>query len=469
MLTAAASAPSQSDAPESGPPRPKSPRGLPIIGDSLLYLRDPMSYLLRARQRHGELVRLPLTVINPVLVSHPALIEQVLITDSKNYRKDVYLRRLGHEVVGQGLLTSEGDFWRRQRRLAQPAFHRDRIAAYADMMVACTEQLVETMRPGQVRDLHEDFMGLTLRIVAQTLFSADVGEMARDVGDAMTVIMDRYAASLLQLFPVTAKLPLPMNRRFAKAVARLSEVIFGVIHQRRARMEEEEGGAGPPGGDLLSMLLSARDEDGSGMDDQQLRDEIITLFAAGHETTALVLTYTFVLLSRHPEVAARLEAELSTVLSGRAPTAADVPALRYTEAVVLESMRLYPPAWAIGREALQDGDLGGMPIRRGDQVVMSQWVMHRDPRFFPDPETFRPERWEGGLQKRLPRFAYFPFGGGPRVCIGNAFAMMEATLLLSTVARRFRLRVKMEGPLRLQPSVTLRPRDRLHARVEAVG
>jgi cytochrome P450 len=442
------------------------PRGLPLIGDPLLYLRDPLGYLLRARQRHGVMVRLPLGTVKPIFINHPALIEQVLITDAKHYRKDMFLRRLAQEVVGQGLLTSEGDFWRRQRRLSQPAFHRERIAHYGAMMVECTEQALADFRPGQVRELHEDLMSLTMQIVARTLFSAEVGQMSRDVGRAIAVIMDRYADGLFMLFPATARLPLPMNRRFARAMARLDELIYGVI---RARRKPDPRNGEARDSDLLSMLLEARDEDGSGMTDQQLRDEIITLFIAGHETTALTLSYSFVLLSQNPRAAERLHQELGAVLGGRLPTAQDVPALRYTEAVVLESLRLYPPAWTLGREVMVDLQIGGTPIRAGDLVAMSPFVMHRDPAYFPDPEAFLPERWEDGLQKRLPRFAYFPFGGGPRLCIGNAFAMMEATLVLATIARRFRLQVQLDRPPRLLPSITLRPGEPIRARVESVA
>lgn len=440
--------------------RPGGPVGLPILGDALTYLRDPMGYLVRIRQKYGAVVRLPLPVYTPILISDPALLEQVLVTDNKSYVKDAFLRRLAREVVGQGLLTSEGDFWRRQRRLAQPAFHRERIAEYATIMTTAAMEYVSELRPGQERDLHEDMMRLTLQIVSRTLFSADVADMASVVGKSLEAIMSRYADGLLLLFPSLTRLPLPANRRFNHAVRQLDELLYRMIRERRA-----EGTAVKR--DLLAMLLQAQDEDGSVMTDLQLRDEAITLFAAGHETTALVLSYTFMLLSQHPDCAANLAAELSAVLGGRVPTLADQTALRYTEAVVLESMRLYPPVWALGREACRDTELGGYAIPKGTQVWMSQWVVHRDPAYFPEPEAFRPERWLDGLQRRLPRFAYFPFGGGPRVCIGNAFAMTEAILLLACIAGRFRMHVKERPPLDLLPSITVRPLHGLHARVAA--
>lgn len=440
---------------------PPGSAGYPLIGDSLDYLRDPLAYLLRARERYGALTRLPLPYFAPYLVSDPALVEQVLVTDNKSYSKDAFLRRLSKEVVGQGLLTSEGEFWRRQRRLSQPAFHRERIAEYAALMIAAGEKYADELRPGQQRDLHEDMMHLTLQIVSQTLLSTAVGDQAGEVGEILGAIMERYANGLLLLFPVLSRLPLPINRRFDQAVARLDQLILPLIRERRQ--------TGGDKGDLLSMLLSARDEDGSAMTDTQLRDEVITIFAAGHETTALVLTYAFFLLTHNPAAAAALAAELTAVLAGRAPTIHDLPALRYTEAVVLESMRCYPPAWAIGREAVRDTTLSGYPIPRGTQLWMSPWVMHRDPQTFPQPERFLPERWLDGLQRRLPRFAYLPFGGGPRLCIGNAFAMTEATLLIATIARRYFLRAESPPPLRFLPSITLRLRDGLRARVEPAG
>lgn len=445
--------------PATSSPRPiPGPRSLPIIGDALSFLRDPLGYLVRMRQQYGAVVQLPLPIFRPLFINDPALLEQVLVTDNKSYSKDVFLRRLARETVGQGLLTSEGDFWRRQRRLAQPAFHRERIAEYAGIMTRLAMEYVDTLRPGQEIDLHEDMMRLTLQIVAQTLFSAEVDDMATTVGQALDAIMSRYADGLLMLFPSLSRLPLPVNRRFQQGLQQLDALLYGLIQKRR-----EEG---VHKGDLLSMLLQARDEDGSAMTDTQLRDEVITLFTAGHETTALLLSFTFMLLSVHPEAAAKLGEELGSVLAGRAPTLADVPALRYTEAVVLESMRLYPPAWSLGREALRDTEIGGYPVPRGTQVWMSAWVMHRDPAYYPQPEAFQPERWLDGLQRRLPRFAYFPFGGGPRICIGNTFAMTEAILLLACIASRYRMSVKERPPLKLLPSITLRPLHGLHARCE---
>jgi cytochrome P450 len=427
------------------------------------YFRDPLGYLSRVRREKGIFARLPLGPVTPFLISDPALIEHVLVTDNKSYKKDLFIQMLAEEAVGRGLLTSEGDFWRRQRRLAQPAFHRERIAGYATTMIRCAEAYADTLALGQERALHRDLMELTLHIVAQALFSDDENIPTQEVGAALDVLMERYADNLLLAFPVLRRLPLPINRRFDRAMKRLDDIMLSLIARRR-----ERGGGHS---DLLSMLLRAQDEDGSRMTDRQLRDEVITLFTAGHETTALALSYAFFLLSQHPQVAATLQAELNAVLGPgpllRLPSFADFPSLRYCEAVVLETLRLYPPAWIIGREAATDTTLSGVAIPRGAQIWMSQWVVHRDESLFAHADLFRPERWLDGLQKRLPRFAYFPFGGGPRLCIGNSFAMVEATLVLATIARRYHLRVLTPPPLSLLPSITLRPRDGFLARVEA--
>ena len=450
--------PARTVLPDIDPARVARPRF--AWADVPAYFRDPLAYLARARRERGGFARLPLGPVTPFLVSEPALIEHVLVTDNKSYMKDFFMQLLANEAVGRGLLTSEGDFWRRQRRLAQPAFHRERIAGYATTMIRCAERYADTLRPGQDRPLHRDMMELTLHIVAQTLFGDDEHIPTEEVGASLDVLMAHYADNLLLAFPALRSWPLPANRRFRKAVARLDEILLSMITRRRGSHGRN---------DLLAMLLSAQDDDGSRMTDRQLRDEVITLFTAGHETTGLALSYAFFLLSQHPQAAATLQAELRSVLGPerRPPTFADVPALRFCEAVVSETLRLYPPAWIVGREAAVDTTLAGVAIPRGSQVWMSQWVVHRDPALFPDPDKFRPERWLDGLQKRLPRFAYFPFGGGPRLCIGSSFAMVEATLVLATLARRFAFRVTPKLPLALLPSITLRPRDGLPARIEA--
>jgi cytochrome P450 len=334
------------------------------------------------------------------LVSHPDDIEQILRCDHRIFIKDKVTRLLGG-FLGKGLLTNEGELWRRQRHLAQPAFQIEQIQKYAKVMVAFTDSMLRDWRHGDTRDLHAELMRLTLDIVAQTLFGTSVEGKAQPVGQAMEVIM-RHFATIAPWFPWLFRLPTPGNIRFRKAQAELNQIIYETIAQRRS--------GGCEGDDLLARLLAARDEDGSQMTDRQLRDEVVTLFLAGHETTALSLCFTFYLLAQHPEVEARLLDELRQVLEGRLPTAADVPRLHYAEWVVRESLRLYPPAPAIGREAIEDCEIGGYRMAKGSQFSLVQWVVHRDPRWFEDPEAFKPERWDHDLVKRLSRCAYFPFG-----------------------------------------------------------
>jgi cytochrome P450 len=435
---------------------PRAP-GVPFFGNSLAYMRDPLRFLQRMRETHGDIVRVAIGPVRMALISHPDLVEDVLVTQNRLWMKDRFLRVL-RPVLGDGLLMSEGEFWRRQRRLAQPAFHRDRIAAYGDIMVDHASRLAAQWRDGEVRDVHKDMMRMTLEIVAEALFGAQVGQHADDVADAIDAVLAVVSDPLELFLPFLRRLPTPKRRRFQRAVAKLDAIIYGVVQKRRA------SGA-PETGDLLSMLLHARDEDGSRMSDRQLRDECMTLFLAGHETTAINLSWTWVLLSQHPEVEAKLARELRDVLGDRPACFADLPNLRYTAHVIAESLRLYPPAWSMGREAREDVDLGGYHVPRGGQVWFCPWAIQRDARWFDDPDAFRPERWEGDLAKKLPRYAYFPFGGGPRFCIGQAFAQMEAVLLLATLARSFHAEVLPKPRVVPFPSVTLRPKHGLRVRL----
>jgi cytochrome P450 len=425
---------------------PIAPR-LPIVGNGITFLRTPLRFLRETRDRYGDVVRTSLGPLEATLVSHPDLVEDVLVTRNRLWRKDHYMRTSLRPILGDGLLSSEGDFWRRQRRLAQPAFHRDRIAAYGAIMVKHAEALAAKWRDGETRDLHADMMRLTLEIVAEALFGANVDAHATEVGEALHAILAHVADPFEVFLPFLRHLPMPRRKRHMRAITRLDEIIYGMIDRRRKSDAEAD--------DLLSMLLHARDEDGSRMSDKQLRDECMTLFLAGHETTAIALSWTWFLLSRHPRVRDAVEAEADAHES--------FGELRTTQHVVAESLRLYPPAWSMGREALEELDLGGFRIRRGENVWFCPWSIQRDPRWFDDPDAFRPERWDGDLLKRLHRYAYFPFGGGPRLCIGQSFAQMEAVLLLATLARRFRVDV-IEEPIPA-PSVTLRPRHGLRARL----
>ena len=413
--------------------------------------RDALGLLTRVTRDYGDLVQIRLGLTQMVVVGHPDLVEEVLVTRNHDYRKGESTRRLG-SLLGRGLLLSEGDFWLRQRRLMQPAFHRQRLAQMAETMIDSADQLAATWRDGDERLVNQEMTELTLRIVGRTLFGTDVGEDLERIRHATVVLGDHFRSrlySLLTLLPDSV--PTPGNRRYQAAVRDLDEFVYRIIGERRRD--------GEPGDDLLGMLLSARDERARGMDDRQLRDEVMTLLLAGHDTTALALTWAFVLLAQHPDTATRLHSEVDTVLADRGITVADARHLRYVDEVVTETLRLYPTAWAIGREAIQDTRIGGRQVRRGTTVLMVPWVIQRDPRFFDTPEMFRPERWADGLAERLPRFAYMPFGGGQRVCIGSGFAQLEATLLLATIAQRFHL--ELTDPwmtVEPWPVVTLRTR-----------
>jgi cytochrome P450 len=432
---------------------PPGPRGPWLLGNTLRYMRDPLGFLTQVARDHGDIVRLHLGNTTTYVLTHPEPIEYVLRSHHENFIKDK-LTRLLTPILGHGLLTNEGDSWRRQRRLAQPGFALQQVRRYGAVMADDTERMLQTWHDGQERDIHADLMELTLGIVARTLFGADVAGEAHAVGDSLDVVM-AYFMSPARWFRIRERLPLPSTLRHRRAVHRIDQIIYGIIRRRRQ--------GGPDPGDLLSRLLAAQDEDegGGGMTDRQLRDGVVTLFLAGHETTALALVYACYLLTQHPEAEARLAAELEEVLGGRVPTADDVPHLTYTEWVVREAMRLYPPVWAIGREALADCEIGGYHAPKGTQVHLVQWVVHRDPRWYDEPEAFRPQRWDNDLARRLPRCAYFPFGDGPRICIGQHFALMEAVLILATVARRYRLTLAPGQVLQLQPSITLRPRHGL--------
>jgi len=425
--------------------------GPPIVGNALRLLTDPLGFTQRAARRHGDLIDLNIPLMPTYLVSHPDLIEQVLVRDAKRYIKDRTTRDLG-EVLGDSLLTSEGDPWRKRRRLIQPGFHRERVASYAATMVACTERMLAGWSSGQVRDVHADMMLLTREIAVKTLFSADIAGEAFVLGEALATLIQRFS-DIPPGVPLLRRVPSAGKRRFDRALQTLDDFIYRLIRERRARREDT--------GDLLSMLIEARDETGFQLDDRQLRDEAMTLFIAGHETTANALTWTFMLLAQHPAARERMERALEDALAKHAPTQNDLPALRPVEHTILESMRLFPPVWAIGRQALVETTIGDHTIAPDTQIWVSQYIVQRDGRWFEDPASFMPSRWENDLQKKLPRFAYFPFGGGPRICVGNTFAMMEATLVLATIAQRFRIELVPGQRLVPDAAITLRPREGL--------
>lgn len=428
---------------------PQGPLGHFLVGSLPEINRDALTFFTESARKYGDIFRFSLGPFPAIMINHPDLIESVLVTQQPNFVKSSVYRR-GLRFLGNGLLNSEGQFWQRQRRLVQPAFHQERIATYADIIVSYTNQLLEQWQNGEIRDIHQDMMSLTEKIVSKTLFGFDIMNEVVGVQGALNTVMD-FNSQLSNQYLLPTWAPTPANLRYKRATQQLNAIVYKIINERRE--------SGKDIGDLLSLLLQVRDEDnGTGMTDEQVRDEVMTLLVAGHETTANAMTWTWFLLSQHPQVQAKLHSELKTVLGDRTPTFADIRRLSYTGQVVMEAMRLYPPAWGMSRVSLHDCVLGGYNVKAGTTVFVGQYVMHRDSRFFENPDVFDPERWENNLQKRLPTFAYFPFGGGSRICIGKSFAMMEATLLLATIARSWSLTLQPDHPVVLQPSLTLRPK-----------
>jgi cytochrome P450 len=429
-------------------------KGLPFVGVLPQFRKNPPVFLETTARDHGDLVHFRLGPQDIYLVSNPDWIKDILVTHQTNFTKSRFLER-AKILLGEGLLTSEGEFHRLQRRLVQPAFHRDRLIGYASAMVETTAQTREHWTNGAQLDMSREMMRLTLGVVAKTLFNADVSSDADEIGNALTQVMVLFDMVLMPFSEWIEKLPLPSVRRFEKARDFLDKTIYGIIAERRAGKEDK--------GDLLSMLLLAQDEDGgagmsagtgAGMNDKQIRDEALTLFLAGHETTANALMWVWYLLSENPSAAQTFYDEVDSVLQGRLPTFDDLPRLKYTEWVFAESMRLYPPAWVIGRRAIADYSIAQYAIPAKSILMLSPWVVHRDPRWFPEPAQFRPERWSEPDTR--PKFAYFPFGGGMRVCIGERFAWMEGVLLLATVAQQWKFKLVPGHPVATAALITLR-------------
>ena len=439
---------------KSFPPGPGGSTFAFLFGDRR---RDPLAFFTKIARDYGDVSSLTLFDFRTLFINHPDDIEDVLVNKARKFEKGRVMKA-NMRLFGEGLLTSEGDFWLRQRRLAQPAFHRARVTAYGATMVEYAERAMRGWKSGEMRDIHEDMMQITLQIVGKTLFNADLAREAKEVGETLEILL-KLAADFGKTILIPLWVPTPRNLRARMGIRRIEKIIYRIIAQKRAE--------GRDTGDLLSMLLAAQDEDGSRMTDKQLRDETITLFLAGHETTANALSWTFWLLAQNPEVEKKFHGELASVLSGRAPTVEDIPKLAYTANILTESMRLYPPAWGMARLVTEEVEVAGYKLVPGNGVACAQWVVHRDPRWFAEPERFLPERWEGDLARRIPRFAYFPFGGGPRQCIGNSFALMEATLILPTIAQKFRFKLVEGHPVKPLASITLRPQHGIRATLEA--
>ncbi|MBE9102701.1 cytochrome P450 [Vacuolonema iberomarrocanum] len=415
------------------------------------YTQDPLGFLTRCAREYGELVPIRLggnalfcLLTNPEHITH-VLKERLLFVKAEDVR-------LLRTILGNGLLTSEGSFWQRQRRLTQPIFHQRKIESYSQVMVDYTQMMLASWQAGDVVDVHEEMMCLTLNIVMKTIFDKDLNDNeANQISQALETTLTWFSAKMAALLMENEE-PIPEDKLHQDTVKRLDETIYAMINHRRDM--------GETGNDLLGMLMAVEDaDDGSRMSDRQIRDEVSTLILAGHETTANALSWTWFLLGQHPEVRAKLDHELKTVLHDRAPTFEDLKQLTYTTMVIQEAMRLYPPVTDLTRAATQECEIGGYTLPKGTTLIASQWVMHRDPRYFIAPELFEPNRWANDFEKSLPRGVYFPFGDGPRVCIGKGFAMMEAVLLLATIAQSFHLELAPDQVIEPQPSVTLRPKN----------
>lgn len=440
----------------------------PSIWDTLRcvssFQKDPLQFLSDMQTQYGDIVKLPLAG-NAVLICHPDAVRYVLQENHRNYQKGQDYKRMS-VVVGQGLLTANGELWRRHRRLLQPGFHKQKIAGFADIMVARTKQRLAKWREQGTEltvDLHAEMMALTLEIVGECLFSTDLSSETEEVGVSLGHVLHMTNHYINELVPLPLWIPTPFARRFRKELAVLDRSVFQII-QNRLHAEPAEPS------DLLGMMISAHAQGDENSDDkgfslQELRDEVMTLFLAGHETTANALSFTFLLLSQNPQVAEQLHAETLRTLGNRTPTAADVPQLGYAKQVAEESLRLYPPAWAFGREAIAEDCIGSFVIAPGTQIVMSPFLTQRDPRFFPDPLAFRPARFSAQEVAKRPHGTYFPFAAGPRQCIGIGFAMMELQLILSTLLRDVEITALAPQSVTLDAQITLRPKDGMPARI----
>ena len=418
---------------------------------ALLFSSYAVNVFTQLARKYGDVLHIKVGREHTFFLNHPDDIRELLVVQHEHFHKGHGVMKLDR-MLGKGLVTSDGELHRRQRRLVQPAFHKRRIAGYAASMAEAAQQKAREWQDGATVDMANEMMQLPLIIVGKTLFNTDVANEADTVREALVTAMEAFRAlGLSPLGDLIERLPLPINARLKKARQSLDEVIYRIINEHRRQGTDQ--------GDLLSMLLIAQEEEGTYMSDQQLRDEVMTLFLAGHETTSHALAWAWYALAQHPEVLAQLHNEVDTILEGRAPTIDDLPRLVYTQRVLSESMRLYPPIWAIDRTAQCETNIRGITIPRNARVIMSQYVVHRDPRFYPEPERFDPERWTPEAQAQQPKFAYFPFGGGPRLCIGESFAWTEGILLLATLVQSWETRLVPGFRVQFEPAVTLRPKD----------
>ena len=444
--------------------KPPGPKGLPLLGNMLDFAKDQLGFFANVSRDYGDLVAVNFAGWPTLVVSDMAAIEKILVKEHRNFVKNELVWRQVTALFGDGLLTSNGELWQRQRRIAAPPFAGRQLLSYDSDIVDLTEQMLSGWRDGQVMDVHAEMMGLTLRIAANAFFASNVEQDVVEMDHALNALILELEKRFKRPIVIPDIVPLPGNIRYRRAIRTVEKVVARMIEERRKTGLEGRM-------DFLSRMMAAHDETGRHLPDKLLRDEAITLLLAGHETTALALSWTFFLLGQHPDADRKVFEEVARVVGERRATSDDLPHLKFTESVVTEAMRLYPPAWVIGRESVGPFELGGYNFPARTTIFISQWVLHRDNRYFDEPEEFRPERWMGDLAHELPRFAYMPFGGGPRICIGQRFALNEAVLILATIAQRFSATWKAERPVTPFPSITLRPkggvwvelRERSHA------
>ena len=439
--------------------RPPGPKGLPLFGMALAVRKDPLGTLRRMAREYGDVVGFSAMGMQRVLISRPEYILQLLVLEHAKLHKSALTKLVVGPLLGQGLLISEGEFWRRQRRLAQPAFQRSRTNEYAPVMVDCALQHVSGWQSGEKRNIAEEMMKLTLEVAVTTLFGTSLATDSDSIGRAMTFLMRYYLRRARTPWRLPASWPTAANRRARRDLDYMDSMVYRIIAERKKQTKTRN--------DLLTLLMAAMSEDGTQMTERQLRDETMTLFVAGHETTALSLSWTWYLLSENPSAEERLHSELRDVLGGRPAEVSDLEKLPYLNAVVYEALRLYPPAFIMARLNREIVRFGEFEIPPDTTLLASQWVVHRDRRLFEEPERFLPERWLDGLEHRLPAGAYFPFGDGPRRCIGQGFALLETALVVAAIAQRFRLRLLPGFPVIPEPLVTLRPKYGIHMTVSA--
>lgn len=421
--------------------------------------RDPLGFLMDLMLKYGDIVRVRIGPQVSYILNHPDYIRDVLVNKDKKYQKVTQEREALSALVGEGLLSSEGDLWKQHRRIMQPLFSGQHFDHYAGIITNLTADYLEHWKPhaasGASVEFNAEMSRLTLSVVAKCLLDIDIGKASQELLSAIVIGLDHVNESVETILPIPVWIPTPSNLRFQRAKGLLDKIVGDMIRERRKPGAAGEG--------LLSILVKASDEQtGKGMSDQHVRDQVMTIFLAGHETTAQTLTWTIYLLSKHPDVMRRLRAEVHEVLGERTPTLKDLPKLEYTHQVIQEAMRLFPPVWMLEREAVKDDAFDGYPIPAGSVVTMSQYVMHRHPKYWENPEGFDPDRFSPERSAGLSHGIYFPFGAGPRVCIGNTFAMMEAQLVLPMIVRRYRIDLVPGQALALKPSITLRPRYGLH-------